>query len=201
MVSEERFETILTYRHLIEKIDGDIVECGVWAGGMSIFLSKIFPTKNIWVCDSYEGCQNPSQAKYQFDRESHTEGLYSISLEDVKNNFKKYNLENDSRIRFLKGFVKDTLKPEICDIKAISLLRIDVDSYSATLETLDYLYEKVKKSGIIIFDDSCLYECKTAILNFLNKYPKIILKHPITGEEIHIKDEETLPCGCFFVKP
>ncbi len=201
MVTEERFETILMHKDLIEKIDGDIVECGVWAGGMSIFLSKIFPTKNIWVCDSYEGCQDPLEAKYQFDGESHGSGLYSVDLQTVKNNFEKHGLLDDHRIHFLKGFVKDVLKPEICDIKTISLLRIDVDSYSATLETLDYLYEKVKKGGIIIFDDSCLHECKTAMLNFLKKYPKIILKHPITGKEIYIKDEEKLPCGCFFIKP
>ena len=31
MVSEERFETILRYKDNISKIDGDIVECGVWA--------------------------------------------------------------------------------------------------------------------------------------------------------------------------
>ena len=59
MISEERFENIIKYKDDISKLKGDIVECGVWAGGMSIFLSKLFPTKNIWVCDSYEGCQDP----------------------------------------------------------------------------------------------------------------------------------------------
>ena len=156
MVSEDRFETVLEYQNVIQKIKGDIVECGVWAGGMSIFLAKLFPTKDIWVCDSYEGCQNPSDANYQFEHERHHAGLYAMDLESVQNNFTKYGLSDEPRIHFLKGFVRDILKPEVCPIKTISLLRIDVDSYSATLEVLDYLYPKVKKGGMVIFDDSCL---------------------------------------------
>ena len=201
MVSEERFETILEHQKNISDIDGDIVECGVWAGGMSIFLSKLFPSKNIWVCDSYEGCQNTSDAKYPFDGERHGSRLYAMSLENVKQNFANYGLENDPRINFLKGFVRDTLKPETCPIKTISLLRIDVDSYSATLEVLDYLYPKVKKGGIVIFDDSCLYESHKAMLTFLEREPKIIFKHTITGETINIKEGNQLPCGCYFIKP
>jgi hypothetical protein len=201
MVSEERFENILRYRDAIQKTDGDIVECGVWAGGMSIFLSKLFPAKNIWVCDSYEGCQNPTEAKYHFDEEIHGEGLYAMDLESVQNNFAKYGLINDPRIHFLKGFVRDTLKPEVCHIKTISLLRIDVDSYSATLEVLDYLYPKVKKGGMVIFDDSCLCESHNAMLTFLNRQPEIIFKHTITGETINIRENNNLPCGCYFIKP
>jgi O-methyltransferase len=201
MVSEERFETILRYQEDISNIDGDIVECGVWAGGMSIFLSKLFPTKNIWVCDSYEGCQNPSDGKYQFAGEAHGAGLYAVSLGTVQQNFANYGLKNDPRINFLKGFVRDTLQPETCPIKTISLLRIDVDSYSATLEVLDYLYPKVKKGGMVIFDDSCLHESHSAMLTFLERNPKIIFKHTITGETIDIKRKNSLPCGCYFIKP
>jgi hypothetical protein len=201
MVSEERFETILRYKDNISKIDGDIVECGVWAGGMSIFLSKLFPTKKIWVCDSYEGCQNPSDGDYYFENEKHTKGMYSVSLEVVKDNFIKNNLPDDKRINFLKGWVKDTLKPEICPIKDIALLRIDVDSYSSTLEVLDYLYSKVKSGGIIIFDDSCLNESHHAMITFLEKKPNIIFKHTSTGETIDIKSGNSLPCGCYFIKP
>lgn len=201
MVSEERFDNIIKYKDNISKIKGDIVECGVWAGGMSIFLSKLFPTKNIWVCDSYEGCQNPSEGKYQFNEERHDKGLYSVSLEEVTENFNRHNLPPDPRIKFLKGFVKDTLRPEVCEIKKISLLRVDVDSYSATLEVLDYLYSKVVENGMVIFDDSCLRESHQAMIAFLEREPNIIIKDPTTNEIINIKETDSLPCGCYFIKP
>lgn len=201
MVSEERFESILRHKDIIKHVDGDIVECGVWAGGMSIFLSKLFPTKDIWVCDSYEGCQNPASGKYEYLNDRHGEGLYAVDFATVQNNFTKFGLANESRIHFLKGFVRDTLIPDICDIKTISLLRIDVDSYSATLEVLDYLYSKVSKGGIVIFDDSCLHESHEAMLKFFEDRPEIIFNHTISGEPINIKESSSLPCGCYFIKP
>ena len=41
-VTLERFETIIRHRDTIESLDGDIIECGVWKGGMGIFLRKMF---------------------------------------------------------------------------------------------------------------------------------------------------------------
>lgn len=174
MIWKEIFEMPLRHFTNINKINGDIVECGVWRGGYSIFLSHLFSDKNIWVCDSFEGFQPLNNAKYDFAKERHTPefshgacGPLGISLEEVKNNFKIYGLENDSRIKYLKGFVKDTLPTS--GIEKISLLRVDVDAYSATLEVLDELYNKVQPGGYIIFDDANLIESLEAIKFFMKR--------------------------------
>jgi hypothetical protein len=174
MIWKEIFEMPLRHFTNINKIDGDIVECGVWRGGYSIFLSHLFSDKNIWVCDSFEGFQPLNNAKYDFAKERHTPevshgacGPLGISLEEVKNNFKTYGLENDPRIKYLKGFVKDTLPTS--GIEKISLLRVDVDAYSATLEVLDELYNKVQPGGYIIFDDANLIESLEAIKFFMKR--------------------------------
>ena len=199
MITKERFDYILKYSDHISKLEGDIVECGVWRGGMSIFLSKLFPKKNIWVCDSYEGCQDPNMGKYFYQNEGHSLGMYSISLEEVKNNFIKYDALDENRVFFLKGWVKDTLKPELCPIEKISLLRVDVDSYSATLEVLDYLYDKVVPGGMIVFDDICLNEGANAIFDFIKRGNNMNIHHPIS-EDILKNDNSTKPCGCFVLK-
>jgi len=36
MVDQPRFDTILRHLDNIEKINGDVVECGCWKGGFSI---------------------------------------------------------------------------------------------------------------------------------------------------------------------
>ncbi len=72
MVNPNEFKTIFKHHDKISKIEGDIVECGVWRGGFSIFLSYVFQDKNIWVCDSYEGFQPLETAKHQYSRERHT---------------------------------------------------------------------------------------------------------------------------------
>jgi O-methyltransferase len=211
MVQSEAFQTILNNHEHISKIKGDIVECGVWRGGFSIFLSYVFQEKNIWVCDSYEGFQPLETAKHRYNKERHTPsytqcsvGPIGISLEEVKLNFEKYGLKDENRINFVKGFVKDTL-PTL-PIENISLLRIDVDAYSATLETLEELYDKVQPGGYIVFDDSCLYETLDAIKTFFkeNNLDEVIL-HPTTNEELNINqrytdDDSGFPSGCYIIK-
>lgn len=211
MVNPNEFKTILKHYSNLSKIDGDVVECGVWRGGFSIFLSYVFQDKNIWVCDSYEGFQPLETAKHQYSKERHTPtythnavGPLGISLEEVQSHFKTYGLEDQDRIKFLKGFVKDTLPNS--GIEKISLLRIDVDAYSATLETLEELYDKVQPGGYVIFDDSCLYETLDAIKTFFKQrnLPEFI-NHPITDQPLdinlrHTNDDSGLPAGCYIIK-
>jgi O-methyltransferase len=193
LVSEERFDTIDLLKEEIynSNVEGDIVECGVWRGGMSIYLSHMFLDKKIWVCDSFEGFQKLEDAQYKYDNERHDENFdkfhsdslphqtsIKIPLDEVKNNFKNYNL-TDENIIFLKGWVKDTLDKKNCKIDKICILRIDVDSYSATLEVLMNLYDKVVDGGYIIFDDSALPECSDAIKYFEKiKNIKFEFKYP-----------------------
>jgi len=176
----------------MNEIEGDIVECGVWRGGFSIFLSYIFPNRNIWVCDSYEGFQPTEGAKYDYPQERHTPrythnsiGPLAISLEEVKGYFDAYKLGDQERIKFIKGFVKDSLPT--AGIEKISLLRIDVDGYSPTLEVLDELYDKVQPGGYIVFDDSSLYETLDAMKFFFkSKDIEPFVFHPITDEKLNI---------------
>ena len=211
MVRPDEFKTIFKHYPKISEVEGDVVECGVWRGGFSIFLSYIFQDKNVWVCDSYEGFQPVEIAKHSYDRERHTNhvthnavGPLAISLEEVQSHFKTYGLGDDERIKFLKGFVKDTLPTS--GIEKIALLRIDVDAYSATLETLEELYDKVQPGGYIIFDDSNLYETLDAIKAFFKQRNIAeFINHPITGDSLDIykqytDDNSGLPAGCYIIK-
>ena len=210
MVDKSRFDTIVRNSHIIKEIEGDVMECGVWRGGMSIFLSKFFEDRNIWVCDSFEGFQPLEIAKYDYEDEVHTpnyDDMIKVSIEEVKSNFENFGLPvNGERIKFLKGWVKDTLKTD--EIKKISLLRIDVDSYSATKEILDLLYSKVSIGGIIIFDDSCLIQTVDAFCDFFQENNiSFDLRHPKTDEIIkdlrvdpNHRNQGYLPCGCYIIK-
>lgn len=211
MVFNFNFETVLRHYSKIKNIPGDVVECGVWRGGFSIFLSHLFKYKKIWVADSFEGFQPLEDATYYFENERHTPefkdtplGPIGVSLNEVIENFEDYGLGGEDRINFLKGWVNDTLPS--APIKSISLLRIDVDSYSATLEVLDTLYHKVSPGGYIIFDDSGLPESLEAIKTFLVKHnlPSYI-HHPETDEKLdvnlrYVNNDSGLPEGCYIIK-
>jgi O-methyltransferase len=198
-VTVERFECIDKISLEVANLEGDIIECGVWKGGMGIYLSKTFPNKTIWLADSFEGFQPPEQGKYSFSQERHLAGKMAAPLSDFKKVLEQYQVNLD-HIRILKGFVKETLPT--AGIEKIALLRIDVDAYSATREVLDELYHKVVKGGYIIFDDTCLVETRAAILDFFgNSKGGVNLLHTVTGEPVTLfNPEQSLPCGCYIKK-
>jgi len=71
-------------------------------------------------------------------------------LEDVKANFARYELLDD-RVRFLKGWFKDTLPA--APIDKLSVLRLDGDLYESTMTALESLYPKLSIGGYAIVDD------------------------------------------------
>lgn len=207
MVEKPLFSSIYYEKNKIDTLDGDIVECGVYKGGMSLFLTKLFPNKKVWLVDSYEhGFQDTNTALYKTDKidDPHKKGYpirngqVGISLEQVKEFFNNFGEGANPNVNYLKGYVKDVLNPNVCPINKISLLRIDVDAYSATREVLEFLYPKVVSGGMIIFDDANIDSARIAIEEFFQK-ENIILEtcpaeHP--GELRH----GLTSAGCYFFK-
>jgi len=168
----------------ITDLSGDIVECGVWRGLTTTFLAILFPNNIVWACDSFEGCPHDgSQMEYhtrlEKDLGSHR-GSYAEPKEKLLGNLDMYGVDR-SRVNILKGWFKDTLNPATCPIQKISLLRIDGDMYSSTMEVLVDLYPKVVPGGAIVFDDWCLADSRAAAMDFLNALPKFPqLYEPVT---------------------
>ena len=213
LVDKPRFNTIDYISKMVydNNVVGDVVECGVWRGGMSVYLAYCFFDRTIWACDSYEGFQSVNEAKYKYvgderhvpEYDENTKWQWvrgksiKISLEEVKQVFTHFGLGDDENIKFLKGWVKDTLDPKTCKIEKISVLRVDVDAYSATLEVLVNLFDKVSSGGYIIFDDSALLECQDAIKEFKRiRNIDFDLTYPISGRIGNNLDE----AGGYFKK-
>lgn len=209
MILDEGFNVVNKFKDHVANLEGDIVECGVWNGGMSIYLSHQHPTKQIWVCDSYEGFEPIEKQTHKYERERHTseytvipQGSIISPLEKVTENFNKYGLGEDiekKRINLVKGFVSESLPG--MPVEKIALLRIDVDGYSPTLDVLENLYDKVVEGGLIIFDDSNLYESFEAIQRFfIERGIEMEVFHPMTGEKIFIDRQFTHSNNCYIIK-
>lgn len=156
---------------VIEKsVPGDFIETGVWRGGATVFMKAILNTygiadRTVWVADSFEGLPKPEK-KYTADKgdKHHNKVALAISQEQVENNFKKYDLL-DNRVKFLKGWFKDTLPS--APIEKLALLRLDGDMYQSTMDALINLYHKLSIGGYIIIDDwGAVPGCKQAVEEF-----------------------------------
>ena len=146
-------------------VPGDLLEAGTWRGGTAIFMRAILQaygdrTRTVWLADSFAGCPRPQNEKDLGDR--HSENKFLIAtLEDVRNNFARYDLLDD-RVRFLAGWFRDTLNSP--QIPPLAVLRLDADMYSSTMEALTALYPKVSPGGYVIIDDYFTIDsCRQAV--------------------------------------
>lgn len=155
---------------LKNNIPGDFIETGAWRGGTTIFMRALLKVhgvtdRTVWVADSFEGLPVP---KGEDDGSDLSQVDYlKVSLEQVQSNFKKFDLL-DEQVRFLKGWFCDTL-PD-APIDEISILRLDGDLYSSTMDALESLYRKVSKGGYVIVDDYHTWPaCRRAVTDFLTE--------------------------------
>lgn len=147
-----------------DDIKGDLIETGVWRGGGCIFMRGVLAAygiedRRVFVADSFEGLLKPDVDKYPNDKgdKLHAVEYLSVSEEEVKKNFLRYNLL-DKQVVFLKGWFKDTL-PD-APIEKLSVLRLDGDMYESTIDALNNLYPKLSQGGFCIIDDYALKGCK-----------------------------------------
>lgn len=141
-----------------QNIPGDLIETGVWRGGAAIFMRAVLKAlgdkeRIVWLADSFAGLPPPSPDLYPADKGADfhlSNDVLGVSLEDVKANFARYELLDD-RVRFLKGWFKDTLPT--APIDKLSVLRLDGDLYESTMTALESLYPKLSIGGYAIVDD------------------------------------------------
>jgi len=156
---------------LREGIPGDFIETGVWRGGACIFMRAALQaygdtSRTVWVADSFEGLPKPDGRYSQDSGDRHWKKseVLGIPLEQVQANFSRYGLLDD-RVRFLKGWFKDTLPS--APIEKLAILRLDGDMYASTMDSLVNLYPKLSPGGYIIIDDySEIATCSQAVDDF-----------------------------------
>lgn len=155
---------------IADGVPGDLIETGAWRGGATIYMRAILkahgePGRTVWVADSFAGLP-AYDGRYTADAgdQHHTRDELAISVEEVQENFRRYDLLDDD-VRFLVGWFSDTLPS--APIEQLSVLRLDGDMYSSTMDALDTLYDKVSAGGYVIVDDyGAVPACAQAIHDF-----------------------------------
>ena len=107
---------------------------------------------------------------------------FRVSLDEVKENFKRFGLL-DEQVAFLPGWFKDTL-PQ-APIEQLSVLRLDGDMYGSTMDTLQALYHRVARGGFIIIDDYILPACRQAVDDFREHHRISEPLHDVDGAAVY----------------
>ena len=143
-------------------IEGDIVECGVLAGGSVMTaaetLSHFHSTeRKIYLYDTFEGMTPPGP--HDFDllgnhcstvdpARLYWPGNYHYEL--IQKNLRLCRYPYD-RFVLVKGAVEETLPGVMPD--RIAYLRLDTDFYEPTKQELVHLFPRLVPGGVITIDD------------------------------------------------
>lgn len=160
---------------LARGVPGDLMETGVWRGGVVILMRAILKAhgvadRRVWAADSFEGLPPPDAEKYPLDAPLQLNKFkqLAVSLEQVQENFRRYGLL-DGQVRFLKGWFRDTLPS--APIEHLAVLRLDGDLYESTMDALTSLYPKLEPGGYIIIDDyNDIAACRQAVTDYRDRH-------------------------------
>lgn len=187
MTSPERMYALYTAVKYVSlnKIPGDIVECGVWKGGSSMIsaltLINLEDTqRKLFLYDTYKGMTMPSENDRQDEvdkwkkqnKDEYNTWAYA-PLEEVKINIFSTDYPKN-QIFFIEGEVEKTI-PKIIPEK-ISILRLDTDWYESTYHELIYMFPKLSKGGVLLIDD---YGSKQGARRAVDKYFDESNTHPL----------------------
>jgi len=148
------------------QIDGAIVECGVWRGGVSMAmmhqLKKCGGRRGVFLYDTFDGMSEPTVedlsptgeaaskllAEHNKDEANHIWAFAPIDR--VRHNIESVGYPMEL-VRMTQGKVEDTIPGVVPD--RIAVLRLDTDWYESTRHELIHLYSRLVPGGIMILDD------------------------------------------------
>jgi hypothetical protein len=189
---QRQIQTIRTIEHVISnKIDGDIVEIGVWRGGtVMIMLYKLMQLgvndRHVHLYDTFTGMTEASEHDVEAPTGRHANEVWErvqcvADYNDVYTNITSVGYPMD-KIHFHVGDIRQV---EMNDIPAtISLLRLDNDWFELYKFELPIFAPRVSKNGIITIDDYGHWNgCKKAVDDYIQAtYPeKQLYKIDYTG--------------------
>ncbi len=151
-----------------EKIPGDLIEAGVWRGGLPIIMRAFLHSvgnvdRKVWIADSFRGL--PGDLEDGDDKAAHlllAPILHlSVNRKQVEDALDFFGLR-DPQVEFLEGWFKDTL-PKL-PAEKLALVRLDGDYFESTRDSLENLYPKLSPGGYLIVDDYNLpLGCRRAV--------------------------------------
>jgi len=181
----------------IKKIEGDIVEIGIYKGGSMLAMmmaDEIIGSqdRHFHLYDTFTGMTAATDVDKDYtgcDASWQMEVNYDVrciaSLMEVQQNISSNTNISRDRIHYHIG---DICKTHVYPGK-IAVLRLDTDWYESTKFELDHFYDKVVPGGIVIIDDYGHWQgCKKAVDEFIEAHPSIKLS-------------EVDYTGVFFEKP
>lgn len=145
---------------LVEQVSklnqGACIEVGTWKGGTGGLIAKgaefFGISDSVYLCDTFTGVVKAGDEDSIYTGGEHSDTSREI-VEDLLNNDLQVG-----NVKILQGIFPEETAHHVADEK-FRLCHIDVDVYQSSKEAVDWIWERLIPTGIIVFDDYGYHEC------------------------------------------
>jgi hypothetical protein len=163
---------------LVDHLEGDTAEAGVYEGAASSIICKARGGRSThWAFDSFEG----TSASSERDDDFWSAGALASSEAGAR------ALLEPLGAVVLKGWIPEVFAA--ASIERLVFAHVDVDIHDPTLASFEFFYDLVVPGGVIVCDDYGFTVCsgaKEAVDGFMAGRPESVIHSP-TGQGIVIK--------------
>lgn len=166
-LAKKNFETLLDdgrlvavlelARHCAGKLEGELIELGVYKGGSAgataWALRNAGMERTLHLCDTFEGM--PKTLEWEFHKEN---DFADTSLSAVRQRLN--DLAPGFPIEFHQGLFSETL-PALTG-RNFCFAHIDADLYESVKQACEFVYPRMAKGGVMLFDDYGASTCPGA---------------------------------------
>lgn len=183
LFTANQMDVIRSKRDLMMELDGHILDLGVYKGGSTRALARIFEDRHIHGFDSFEGLPEDWSHVLKGDF-----GEIAGTLPDMPANVTLY-----------RGWFDETLPVWLAhhEDEPISILRVDCDIYSSTKTIFDVLEPSIRPGTWIVFDELIGYRGwqdheHKAFMEFIDRtgYRFEYVAHGLTYAMVRLTDAE-----------
>lgn len=164
---------------------GDLIEVGVWRGGTGCLIARKCQLAGIpatvYLCDNFEG-----QVKAgAFDTDCGDGDLADATETMVLHLIDKLKLSN---VQISKGVFPDETGYAV-ESKKFRLCHIDVGVYQSAKDIFDWVWSRVVRGGLVIFDEYGFHGCEgiTRLVEEQRRNPDILVIHNLNGHAVLVK--------------
>lgn len=173
MIPPATFVNNLVLAARVRALEGCVVECGVWRGGMIAGIATLLGRgRRYYLFDSFEGLP-PARgidgtAALRWQQDTASAGYYDNCAASPEFARKAMREAGATNFELVHGWFKETL-PRLRLSEPIALLRLDADWYESTIVCLEHLFDQVVSGGLVIIDDYYAWDgCSRAVHEFLS---------------------------------
>ena len=166
-------------------VDGDILEVGVWRGGSGCLMAARAQRDGfdatVYLCDNFEGVVKAGGKDTEYSGGEHAD----TSADTVEQLVTAMGLQH---VKVVPGIFPDESEDRV-PVERLRLCHIDVDTYESAADVLAWVWPRLVRGGLVVFDDYAFYSTEgiTRLVNEQGERTDLLMVHNLNGHGLLVK--------------